>query len=227
MTNNVYYYYSMRRATLEVNYKEAWMKIFGKYSNKIDLLEALKCFKCDTQGLALICRIRLKDNKMPIKELQGKGLLTKVEVLYKEKDGSLVVFLEGKSCVPLPSKNVKPFHIMMSKPPEFLDVDKMKVEVIGKEKEMQKFLNYTATLNSRPFKLTGLSALETRQESHLANLTSRQRQSLITAYSLGYYDVPRKVSSEEVSRHLNMDKSTFVEHLRKAERKIVAQVIAK
>lgn len=50
---------------------------------------------------------------------------------------------------------------------------------------------------------------------------------LITAYSLGYYDVPRKVSSKEVSRHLNMDKSTFVEHLRKAERKIVAQVIAK
>jgi predicted DNA binding protein len=92
---------------------------------------------------------------------------------------------------------------------------------------MQKFLSYTSTLNSRPFKLTGLSALEPRQESYLAELTGRQRQALITAYSLGYYDVPRKVSSEEVSRHLNMDKSTFVEHLRKAERKIVAQVISK
>ena len=216
----------MRRATLEFNYEDAWEKIFGTYANKIDLLEALKCFKCDTQGLALICRIRLKDNKMTIRELQGKGLLTRVEVLYKEKDGSFVVFIEGKSCVPPPPKNIKPFHIMMSKPPEFLDIDKMKVEVIGKEKEMQKFLNYTSTVISRPFKLTGLSALEPRQESHLANLTGRQRQALITAYSLGYYDVPRRVSSEEVSRHLKMDKSTFVEHLRKAERKIVAEVIA-
>jgi hypothetical protein len=217
----------MRRATLEVNYEDSWKRIFGNYANKIDLLEALKCFKCDANGLALICRIRLKDNKITIKELQGKGLLTRVEVLYTEKDGSFVVFMEGKSCVPPPPKNVKPFQIMMSKPPEFLDVDRMKVEVIGKEKEMQKFLNYTSTLNSRPFKLTGLSALEPRQESYLADLTSRQRQALITAYSLGYYDVPRKVSSKEVSRHLNMDKSTFVEHLRKAERKIVAQVIAK
>jgi hypothetical protein len=215
----------MRRATLEFNYEDAWKKIFGIYANKIDLLEALKCFKCDTQGLALICRIRLKDNKMTIRELQGKGLLTRVEVLYKEKDGSFVVFIEGKSCVPPPPKNIKPFHIMMSKPPEFLGIDKMKAEVIGKEKEMQKFLNYTSTVNGRPFKLTGLSALEPRQESHLASLTSKQRQALITAYSLGYYDVPRKVSSEEVSRHLNMDKSTFVEHLRKAERKIVAEVI--
>jgi hypothetical protein len=29
------------------------------------------------------------------------------------------------------------------------------------------------------------------------------------------YDVPRKVSSEEVSRHPNMDKSTSIEYLRK------------
>jgi hypothetical protein len=164
---------------------------------------------------------------MTIKDLQGKGLLTKVEVLYKENDGSFVIFIEGKSCVPPSPKNVKPFHVMMSKPPEFLDIDKMKVEVIGKQKEMQRFLSYTSTLNSRPFKLTGLSTLEPRQESHLANLTGRQRQALITAYSLGYYDVPRRVSSDEVSRHLNMDKSTFVEHLRKAEKKIVAEVIAK
>jgi len=84
----------MRRATLEVNYEEAWKKIFGNYVNKIDLLEALKCFKCDTQGLALICRIKLKDNKMTVKELQGKGLLTKVEILYKKKDGFFVFFIE-------------------------------------------------------------------------------------------------------------------------------------
>jgi hypothetical protein len=131
--------------------------------------------------------------------LQGKGLLTRVEALYRENDGSFIVFTDGKSCVPLPPKNVKPFQVMMSKPPEFLDLDKMKVEVIGKERDA-KFLNYTASLNSRPFKLTGLSALEPRQESHLASLTGRQRQALITAYSIGYYDVPRKVSSEEV-RH--------------------------
>ena len=201
------YIASMRHATLEVNYEDSWKKIFGRYSDKINLLEALKCFKCDAQGLALICRIRLKDNKMKIKEPQGKGLLIRVEVLYRENDGSSVVFIEGKSCVPPPPKNVKPFQVMMSKPPEFLDLDKMKVEVIGEEKEMQKFLSYTSTLNSRPFKLTGLSTLEPRQESELAELTGRQRQALITAYSLGYYDVPRKVSSEEVSRHLNMDKS--------------------
>lgn len=42
---------------------------------------------------------------------------------------------------------------------------------------------------------------------------------------LGYYDVPRKISSEGAARHLKMDKSTFVEHIRKAERKILAGVV--
>jgi hypothetical protein len=125
----------MRRAIMEFNYKDAWKQIFGMSYKKIDLLEAIKCFKCDTQGLALICKIKLKDNSMSIKELRGKGLLTNVEVLYKEKDGSFVVFIEGKSCVPPCPKKMKTFQIMISKPPEFLGVDKMKVEVIGKERD--------------------------------------------------------------------------------------------
>jgi hypothetical protein len=86
----------------------------------------------------------------------------------------MVVFIEGKSCVPPSAKNAKPFQVMMSKPPEFLDVDKMKVELIGKEKEIKEFLNYTSTLKNLPFRLLGLCALEPRQVSHLANLTARQ-----------------------------------------------------
>ncbi len=216
----------MKRAALEFNYKAVWNEIFGKYANKIDILEALKCFKCDTQGLIIITRIRLLDKKMTLKQLlQGNGLLKNIELLYSEKDGSLVVFIEGKPCVSSPPKNAR-FNVISSYPPEFLDKDKMKIEVVGKEKEIQKFLQYSATLKNLPSKLLGLTSLQPRPESYLSKLTLKQRQAMITAYGLGYYDVPRKVSSEEVSKHLDVDKSTFVEHLRKAERKLVAEVMA-
>ena len=49
---------------------------------------------------------------------------------------------------------------------------------------------------------------------------------VLTAYALGYYDVPRKISSDDLSRHLNVDKSTLIEYLRKAERKIIGSIIA-
>lgn len=113
----------------------------------------------------------------------------------------------------------------MSRPPEFLEVDKMKVEVVGRQTDMQKFLSYVTTLNL-PSKLLGLGSLEPVQESHLAKLTSKQRLALLTAYALGYYDIPRKISSEELSKHLKIDKSTLVEHLRKAEKYIIQDIIS-
>jgi DNA-binding CsgD family transcriptional regulator len=217
----------MRRITMEFNYEAAWKQIFGLNANRVEVLEALRCFKCDTQGLAIICRIKLKDDSMNIQDLlRGKGLLTNIEILYKEKDGSLVVFIEGGSCVPKPPKDIKPPKMLMARPPDFLDVDRMKVEMIGKENEIKKLLHYTNKWGDNSFKILGLTSIDTKGASLLSKLTPRQRQMLLTAYALGYYDVPRRISSDELSRHLKVDKSTIVEHLRKAERKLIGSIIA-
>jgi HTH DNA binding domain len=217
----------MRRITMEFDYQKAWKLIFGSNSEKVEVLEALRCFKCDTQGLAIICRIRLKDRKITIQDLlMGKGLLTNIELLYKEKDGSLVVFIEGRSCVPKPPKDIKPPNMLMTRPPDFLDVDRMKVEMIGKEDEIKKLVHYANKWGDNSFKILGLTSVDAKGESLLSKLTSRQRQILLTGYALGYYDVPRRISSDDLSRHLNVDKSTIVEHLRKAERKLIGSIIA-
>jgi DNA-binding CsgD family transcriptional regulator len=216
----------MRRVTMEFDYQRAWKQIFGSNAEKVEVLEALRCFKCDTQGLALICRIRLKDKSMTVTDLLHKGLITNIETLYIEKDGSVVVFIEGRSCVPQPPKDMELPKMLMTHPPDFLDVDRMKVELVGKEDEISKFLQYTSKLSNNAFKILGLTSIDTKGESLLSKLTLRQRQMLLTAYALGYYEVPRKISSDELSRHLNVDKSTIVEHLRKAERKLIGSIIA-
>lgn len=214
----------MRRVTLEFNYEGAWGQIFGPNAQKVEVLEALRCFKCDAQGLAIICKIKLKDRHVGIRDLVGKGLATNIEVLYKEKDGSQVVFIEGRPCIPPPPKNFPPTKLLAARPPEFLDVNRMKAEVIGQEADIKNLLQYASKSSS--YKILGLTSLDTASESPLSALTAKQRQALLTAFALGYYDVPRKISSEDLSRHLNADKSTVVEHLRKAERKIIAGVIA-
>lgn len=91
--------------------------------------------------------------------------------------------------------------------------------------EIKKFLQYANRL-SNTYKILGLTSVDTKAESLLSKLTAKQRQALLTAFALGYYDVPRKISSEDLSRHLNADKSTIVEHLRKAERKLINAIIA-
>ena len=114
----------------------------------------------------------------------------------------------------------------MARPPDFLDVDRMKVEMIGKEDEIKKLIHYANKWGENSFKILGLTSVEPKAESLLSKLTTRQRQMVLTAYALGYYDVPRRISSDDLARHLEVDKSTIVEHLRKAERKLIGSIIA-
>lgn len=55
-------------------------------------------------------------------------------------------------------------------------------------------------------------------------LTERQRTVLDTAYFMGYFDWPRRNSGPEVADCLGVSSSTFHQHLRKAERKLLDAV---
>jgi predicted DNA binding protein len=52
-------------------------------------------------------------------------------------------------------------------------------------------------------------------------LTERQMDVLKTAISMGYFDTPRRASIKDVARGLKISPSTAVEHLRKAEKKVL------
>jgi hypothetical protein len=41
-----------------------------------------------------------------------------------------------------PPKDMKLPKMLMARPPDFLDVDRMKVELVGKKKEIKDFLQY-------------------------------------------------------------------------------------
>jgi predicted DNA binding protein len=53
-------------------------------------------------------------------------------------------------------------------------------------------------------------------------LTLRQREVLLSAYSQGYFEWPREKSGEEVANELDIAHSTFSQHIRAAERKVLS-----
>ncbi|MEF8812326.1 MAG: helix-turn-helix domain-containing protein [Halovenus sp.] len=56
----------------------------------------------------------------------------------------------------------------------------------------------------------------------LDSLTDRQVEVLQTAYDSGFYDVPRECSADDVAAELDVDSSTVVEILQRAERNLLA-----
>ena len=59
------------------------------------------------------------------------------------------------------------------------------------------------------------------QRRLVGELTDRQRAALDTAYHAGYFDWPRETDGAEVAESLGVAPTTFHQHLRKAERKVL------
>lgn len=56
-------------------------------------------------------------------------------------------------------------------------------------------------------------------------LTDRQRETLQTAIELGYYEVPRRATYEDVAAKLDIAAGTVGEHLRKIEATVLREIV--
>jgi len=62
-------------------------------------------------------------------------------------------------------------------------------------------------------------------EYPLDDLTARQREVIETAWEMGYYEVPKEVSAGKIAEELGLDSSTVTEHLQRAERNLLGQML--
>ena len=63
-------------------------------------------------------------------------------------------------------------------------------------------------------------------DSPLACLAKRQLDAVINAFEFGYYDGPKRINSDQLAEKMGITKATFASHRRKAERRLLAIVLA-
>ncbi|MFC6873612.1 PAS domain-containing protein [Halobellus marinus] len=102
---------------------------------------------------------------------------------------------------------------------------------VGRE-TMAQSLADAATNAFERVELTGYRRREQRNETHRefvadlkARLTDRQHAALVRAYSSGYFEWPHEKSGEEIAETMGVSRSTFHQHLRAAQRKLVGAIL--
>ncbi len=60
--------------------------------------------------------------------------------------------------------------------------------------------------------------------SVFSDLTDKQKDALLKAQQYGYYTSPRNITTDSIARSLGISRSTYEEHLRKAENKVIASI---
>lgn len=85
-------------------------------------------------------------------------------------------------------------------------------------------LGPTELIQKRQVRSDGIPSM-VRVESFFTGLTDKQIESIVKAYDYGYYASPRDVTTGSVASSLGITRSTYEEHLRKAENKIMEAII--
>ena len=214
----------MRQLVLEVSEKElSKVGIEIPPFQKIKSLELLHFLRQDREEFAAIWRVEFKDASSKVEDLLANGFLVEVQLLEKEKNGTYTVFMRGGPSLSsiLSSVGVVDGYMF---PPLGIRDGKIKISFLGSTRQVGDFLEKIGAKGIR-FKVVMLSDASFSPDSPLNRLTEKQREVLITAYKLGYYDIPRRINSDQLAEKLGIVNSTLVEHLRKAERRLLAQVL--
>lgn len=95
---------------------------------------------------------------------------------------------------------------------------------VAPETEIEAF-NRRLNESNVTFELVRIGEYE-QKDRFLDSLTGRQRKIITAAYEQGYYDIPRSVSLESIAESSDLDKSTVSEHLRRAERNLLKEILS-
>ena len=207
----------MQRLVVEVSARDLTRFGLGSLIEAFEMLEVIHYLKFGDEGFAGLCRIRPRPGTKPGEIMQGPNV--RLELLAKEED-SFIVYMEIR---PTKSECTIFSGVYLCAPPE-LRGDLIRISVLGEVEGIKTMLDgiEEAKVGYRIHELTDASI---PPNSPMSTLTERQREILVEAYRNGYYEVPRRINSEELANRLKLDKSTVVEHLRKAENRLVSEII--
>ncbi|MDG7022622.1 MAG: helix-turn-helix domain-containing protein [Nitrososphaerota archaeon] len=211
----------MRRAVVEMPLRDL-EKLGGTgLPEQVSSCEIIHFFACDSSGCAGISRMTLKEGGGDFEDLVRSGRFSRAERL-SQAEGSYVVYYECEpvNCV---ARGERWPRVYVGLPTEFGD-GRAKMTFFGSAGEIKKLFKLLEKLGVRT-RVLSLTDETLDPNSPMTSLTEKQRRILMAAYKSGYYDVPRRADSERLAEALDLDKSTVVEHLRKAEKRLMKQMV--
>jgi len=222
----------MRRIVVELYGPELQKRIRGSVAlGRLDAFEVFHVLRYDSREFAAICRITPKDPRTRAEDcFRDDPATLEVQVLQRGKQSSVALVRRlPEELRPGPPRRLllggevtKPGAGYLLGPLGFRD-GKYRFSFVGTDAQLRDILHQAKQLRLQ-YRLVSLGAADF-VTSPLDRLTERQRVVLRTAHRLGYYKVPRRIDSRALGRALRLEAATVVEHLRKAQQRLLDSLL--
>jgi predicted DNA binding protein len=215
----------MRKVIVEIEPYEATKDAQRSMFTHIRSYEVLEVLKMDhVKGLYVdLIECHLKEN-VSIDELESIGNMEILNVIRSEGDKHICLVMGHESEEASDVFKGSDLNLIYTAP-SLISEDRVIVSFISGQKDMARFVEL---VKDRIGKVVNITFKQSSYEKKdlLTILTDRQREMMTAAYRYGYYDIPKRISSEQLSEKVNISKPTLLEHLRKAERRILVEILA-
>ncbi|HEY3420926.1 MAG TPA: helix-turn-helix domain-containing protein [Methanomassiliicoccales archaeon] len=213
----------MRKVIIEIEPYETTKVFQSPLFTHIRSYEVLEVLKLDHMKNLFVDLIEchLKEG-VSINDLTSIGNMDILSVIRSEGDKHICLVLGHES---KDTTDVFRELNLIYTAPSLVSEDRVIVSFISSQKDMMRFVDL---VKADIGKVVNMSFKKSTYEKRdlLSILTDKQREMMAAAYRYGYYDIPKRISSEQLSEKVNISKPTLLEHLRKAENRIFTEILA-
>ena len=188
-------------------------------------IEVLQLLRFDSEEFAAILKVETKTSTAnPEDLLQGmfEVVKGKVQFLEREKERTYLYFVTGKMPPQSPEMDIK--KIMYPFLPFSFRDGKFRITLVGDSSQVKQLLDVFDGLGLK-YRVVSLTDAKFSPISPVSRLTVKQQDAIVLAFRLGYFDTPRRVSVDVLAGKLGLASSTLAVHLRRAERRLLDEVL--
>lgn len=222
----------MRKITLEINFSTLEdiisVNVFTPILSLVDKIEAKSFLKIDLQKgeKIAIVEFTMKSGYV-LDDIPFPPFAKILNILAQHENQFLVLFQIRYDTAMLRKihSSFSPYGIeeIFYETPAYLEGNRLVFSILGEKKALSSFLTLLKRITG-DLTILRIQDHTYNDESVLSELTDRQKEILIKAKQSGYYEIPRKITTMELAKEFGISKTAILEHLRKAERKIMMRV---
>jgi len=196
---------------------------------------SIRFLRFDLDGFLLTCRVPGENRPDLLRFLRGHYRKSRLPAFRVTPEGRTMIRIRGTWDNPATRKGIGRWEGFAKLRqierrgdcyygPPVLTGDAFRVSVVGESSALRRLRNTFDSFNIE-YAVHRLIPIEKEPLSPLGDLTEPQRRVLRLAHSLGYYEVPRRTTTDRIAKSLKMNKGTVGRHLRRAEKHLVDRLV--
>jgi hypothetical protein len=190
------------------------------YGQVIERFEVISLFTMDEEMHSEVCRFTIREG-VPVDQIRCNYVSNLIVLQHRGREYTCLV--KGTFSDEI-TKFVRTYGSRFEHPIVF-ENDRLTFSMVGNPEDINAFVTDAA---EKGWGLEVLSVCDYNPDASgiFDVLTPRQKEILLASYRLGYFDHPRRINAGELAEKMGMHKTTLLEHIHKAEKRLIGHILA-